>query len=137
VPGAYLDGVPYADGFEENVAFFRLDYLDPDRVELGHCFGALHPLLWLAAGGRGPLPTVDPDAPFFVNANGAYAVLFKDEAFRDFEEAVTAHEGISQLAFVTDSEDAHAEMRSRLGTGRRTMMLYRDFLRHYRRRLRS
>ena len=31
----YLEDHEYADGFEENVSFFRMEYLEPDLVELG------------------------------------------------------------------------------------------------------
>lgn len=49
----YLPDHAYTDGFEENVAFFRMDYLEPDVVELGRQFNAIAPLLWLAAGSVG------------------------------------------------------------------------------------
>ena len=135
VSGTYLDGRPYADGFEENIEFFRLDYLDGDQVELGHCFDSIHPLLWLAAGGRGQRPEAGIGQSFLIAAHSGYAVLFRDDAFRDFEEALSGHEGITHLFFVTDSEEAYVEMRVRVGSGRNTAMLYRDFLRHYRRRV--
>jgi adenine-specific DNA-methyltransferase len=136
IAGVYLDGRRYADGFEENVEFFRLDYLDGDEVELGHCFDSIHPLLWLAAGGRGRRPDLAADTPFLIAPESGYAVLFREEAFSDFEEALAAHDGIGNVSLVTDSEEAFAEMRERIGAGRATVMLYRDFLRHYRRRLR-
>ncbi|MCZ7589353.1 MAG: site-specific DNA-methyltransferase [Gaiella sp.] len=133
-PGAYLDERPYAEGFDENVEFFRLDYLDGEEVELGACFDAVHPLLWLAAGGRGERPEVD--GPFLINPDCGYAVLFEEDAFRDFEEALAGQDAVTHVAFVTDSEEAYAEMRERVGAGRETLMLYRDFLRHYRRQVR-
>jgi adenine-specific DNA-methyltransferase len=135
VPGAYLDGRPYADGFEENVEFFRLDYLDGNNVELGDCFDAIHPLLWLAAGGKEKRPDASK-APFLIDSAGGYAVLFDEDAARDFEEALAAQDGITHVGLVTDSEDAFAEMQERVGVGRKTWMLYHDFLRHYRRRRR-
>lgn len=61
----YLDGHEFTDGFEENVEFYRLDYLDPDRVELGEAFEAIYPALWLIAGGKAPRPgDVDPSKAF-------------------------------------------------------------------------
>lgn len=134
VPGTYLDGTPFADGFAENVEFFRLYYLDGEHVELGACFDAVHPLLWLAAGGRGERP--EANGPFLINVDCGYAVLFDEDAFRDFEEALASQDRITHVAFLTDSEEAYAEMRERVGAGRETLMLYRDFLRHYRRRVR-
>ena len=43
VEGQYEDGTDYAAGFAESVDFFRIDYLDPDEVELGRQFDAIHP----------------------------------------------------------------------------------------------
>lgn len=135
VQGAYLGGRPFAEGFEENVEFFRLDYLDPDEVELGNCFESVHPVLWLAAGGLGGRSEVD-DEPFFINEASGYAILLLEDAFRAFEEALGRREGITHIGFVTDSEEAYVEMLDRVGAERETVMLYRDFLRHYRRRTR-
>ena len=45
VEGEYLDGRPYAQGFEENVEFYSLDYLDVDEVSLGRQLKAIFPLL--------------------------------------------------------------------------------------------
>ena len=56
VPGEY-DGTnksglvrAFADGFDENVEFFRLDFLDPDEVARGDAFKAIVPILWVIAG---------------------------------------------------------------------------------------
>jgi adenine-specific DNA-methyltransferase len=137
VEGTYLDGRLYADGFEENVEFFRLDYLDPDDVELGNCFESIHPLLWLAAGGRGERPAMEKDVDYLLAPECGYAVLFNEDAFRNFEQALQEADGISHVFLATDSDEAYAEMRERLGSSVQTGMLYRDFLRHFRRRLRA
>ena len=52
VRGMYLDGRAYADGIDDNCEYFRLDYVNPDNVELGAVFEALHPLLWMKAGAK-------------------------------------------------------------------------------------
>ncbi len=46
----FTDEFPMAEGFEENVEFFELTYLDPEEVELNGAFNAVAPLLWLRAG---------------------------------------------------------------------------------------
>jgi adenine-specific DNA-methyltransferase len=51
----FIDEFPMAEGFEENVDFFELTYLDPEDVELDVAFNSLAPLIWLRAGGRGPI----------------------------------------------------------------------------------
>ena len=130
----YLGGRAMSDGFEENVEFYGLDYLDRDRVEIGAEFDAIHPLLWLAAGARAKRPKAKQRAKYLVSPECGYAVLFDDSAFRDFEEELAERKEISHVFLITDSEEAYAEMRERLGPGRRTTLLYHDFLRHFRRR---
>jgi adenine-specific DNA-methyltransferase len=133
VAGKYLDGSLYAEGFKENVEFYRLDYLHPDEVELGRAFQAVHPLLWLMAGGRGNRPDeLTPDQSFAVVAEGGYAVLFDDRALREFIAALNGVESVTHLFLVTNSEDAYAEMAEAVGAGYTTRMLYRDYLRSFR-----
>ena len=43
IQGSYLDGRPMCRGFEENVEFFRIDYLDADDIDLGNQFDAILP----------------------------------------------------------------------------------------------
>lgn len=129
----YLGGRHFGEGFEENVEFFRLDYLNTDMIELGQAFDAIHPLLWLAAGGRGDRPqTVDTTQPFFVSEDGGYAVLFDDAALHDLEQQLDGREDISHVYVITDSPDAYAEARATIGYGRETAMLYRDYLQSFR-----
>lgn len=130
----YLDGHPFGEGFEENVEFFRLDYLDGNRVDLGLEFDAIHPLLWLAAGSKGSRPRVKKGDEFLVSSEGGYAVLFDDTAFAELLEALETEPKVTNVFLITDSDEAYTEMRQALGRGRKTMHLYRDFLHHYRRR---
>lgn len=134
VQGSYLDGTPFAQGFDENAAFFRLEYLNPDVIELGDGFDAIHPLLWLAAGGRGPRPmTLDAlSKEWYVSEGGGYAVLFIVAALHDLEQELAGRADITHLYVITDSPDAFAEVREALGQGRQTSMLYRDYLRNFR-----
>jgi adenine-specific DNA-methyltransferase len=133
IEGRYLSGRPYAEGFEENVEFFRLDYLDGDEVELGQGFESVHPLLWLASGARGKRPKVGKTAKYLVAEECGYAVLFDDGAFREFEDALASTGAITHVFLVTDSDDGNAEMRLHLAPELKTTQLYRDFVRHFRR----
>jgi adenine-specific DNA-methyltransferase len=131
IPGEHLDGRPYSDGFAENVEFFRIDYLDPDDVDLGGQFEAIFPSLWLAAGGVGVRPKIkDPD--MLVPIESTYAVLFREEKFRKFIKAIAGREDLTHVWIVTDSEDAFSEMRASLPPHLTTSMLYRDYLRNFR-----
>ncbi|MFZ2114889.1 MAG: site-specific DNA-methyltransferase [Solirubrobacteraceae bacterium] len=133
----YLDGRSFGQGFEENVEFFRLDYLDGDRVDLGLEFEGIHPLLWLAAGARGTRPKVKERQKYLLSPEGGYAILFDDLAFTDFRRELEDEPSVTHVFLISDSDEAYAEMREALGRKRTTMLLYRDFLRHYRRRARS
>lgn len=134
VPGAYLDGRPYAEGLAENAAFFRLDYLDPLAVEAGQAFDAIVPLLWLAAGGVGA-PEYGAETrgqPFTLPDGSTYGVLLRETAFRAFVGALAARADVTHVWLVTDSEASFAEMRSLLPASLTVGMLYRDYLANFR-----
>jgi hypothetical protein len=56
LPGTYSDIEGYekqlrwSKGFEENLEYFRLDFLDHDDVARGEAFKAILPILWLMGG---------------------------------------------------------------------------------------
>ena len=137
IPGNYLDdtgrarGRPLNLGFEENLESFNLDYLDPDDVDLGRQFEAILPSLWLAAGGRGKRGGPEKSGDFMLPRNSNYGVLFKESRFQKFKEALEKRPDVTHGWFVTDSEEAYAEMRSALPKALSTSMLYRDYLRNF------
>ncbi len=134
IPGKHLDalgrprGRPFADGFEENVEFFKLDYLDPDEVDLGRKFDAILPAFWLSAGGIGERESPAKDSDFSIPPNSTYAVLFRESRFRKFKQALEKYPKVTDVWIFTDSEEAFAEMRSELPSGLRVSMLYHDYL---------
>lgn len=129
----YLDGRLWADGFEENCEFFDLVYLNPDQVELGRAFQAVHPLLWLMAGSQGErTDDIKPENPYSVVAEGGYGVLFDEKELPAFIDALNDAPSVRLAFLVTDSEDAYAEMAQAVGAGYVTHMLYRDYLRSFR-----
>lgn len=132
VPKRHINGRPFAQGFEENIEFFRVDYLDPDEVDLGNQFEAILPSLWLSAGGIGPRAIPAGKGEMLVSAEARFAVLFTEEKFRTFAQTVRTHPEITHVWIVTDSEDAFAEMRALLPARLSTSMLYRDYLRNFR-----
>ncbi len=56
----FTDEFPMADGFPANLAYFKLEFLDKDRVALKRAFREILPLLWLKAGAIGPRPELGP-----------------------------------------------------------------------------
>lgn len=129
----YLGGSYFQDGFEENCAFFELRYLDPLRVELGRAFDAIHPTLWMKTGAYGSMPVdIDPYSQWAIAADGGYAILFEEDAIRDFQDELRGHPSVRHVFLVTDSPESYAEMRAHLGAQVATSMLYRDYLRNVR-----
>lgn len=129
VEGSYLDGRAFADGFEENCEFFRLDYLDPDKVELGRSFDALHPLFWLRAGARSARPKkLRSKSGFALVKDAGYAVLFDESTMPELTAAINAEDDITHVFLQTNSEDAYAEMCELLDRDVFTVQLYADYL---------
>jgi adenine-specific DNA-methyltransferase len=138
IPGKHLDpwgrsgGRPFEDGFEENIEFYRLQYLDPDDVDLRRQFKSILPGLWLAAGGKGERDDSPKGTDFTIPKNSTYGVLFRESQFQRFRKALERRPEVTNVWIVTDSEDALAEMRSELASGIRVSMLYHDYLHSFR-----
>ena len=133
VKGDYLlpKIVPMAEGFEENVEFLRLDYLDPLEVELGKQFSELVPALWLAAGGRGKRQGLDLAADFSVASDGTYAFLIRPSGVEGLLSVLKDRADVRYVFVLTDSEDAFAELAEQLPKDLAVRMLPRDYLRSF------
>jgi adenine-specific DNA-methyltransferase len=124
----FTDEFPMADGFEENVAFLELRYLDADDIDLGHAFGDIAPLLWLRAGGQGPIATRVDDAglPVPYVWTDRYGVLFDEDRWRSF---VSARPETATTAFiVTYSPTVFAGIAAELPASMDTIRLYDTYL---------
>ena len=122
-----------AEGFEENVTFAELVYLDPDDVELGLAFAAVAPLLWLRAGAQGPiieecLDTAGRRKPYAWTER--YGVLFNPDRWRSFVEKLPAS---ATTAFVvTDSQAIFAGVNAELPDHLEVVRLYENYLTTFR-----
>jgi adenine-specific DNA-methyltransferase len=124
---------PFAEGFDENVEFYDLQYLDPDDVDLGEQFQSIHPLLWLAAGGLGEREDAPALGDYYIAPSSPYAVLFKPSRLKKFLAAIDNRHDVTHVWVVTDSDEAYAESCEALP--RRvtyTSQLYREYLRTFR-----
>ncbi|HVA88096.1 MAG TPA: DNA methyltransferase, partial [Candidatus Saccharimonadales bacterium] len=124
----FTDEFPMADGFEENVAFLVLRYLDADDIDLGQAFDDIAPLLWLRAGGQGPIAQrVDhPGVPLPYVWTDRYGVLFDEDRWRSF---VSARPETARTAFiVTYSPTVFAGIAAELPTTMDTVRLYDTYL---------
>ena len=120
---------PMADGFEENVEFVKLTYLDPVDVELDRAFAAVAPMLWLRAGGQGSTVAERTDAggdllPFAVADR--YGVLFDPDRWRDFVAALPAD--ARTVFVVTDSAAVFAGVAESLPADLAVVRLYENYL---------
>ncbi len=136
VPGTYLGGRPYANGFEENVEAFRLDYAHRTDVELRRKFESVLPVLWMAAGAIGDVADIKPGAFMLLPDNSAFAVLLNEDHIAEFLIELQGRPDVRHVWLVTDSPQAFARMRSLVTAQsrkkrRKVAMLYKDYLRNF------
>ncbi len=124
---------PMADGFPANCEYFKLGFLDRDRVSLGMQFQEILPLLWLKSGAKGKRPELtDAEIPsMLILPQNGFAVLTEETAFAAFKARLEETDGIQDVYLVTNSESAFREM-SRALPGKDTCQLYRDYLTNFR-----
>ena len=124
-------------GFPANLAYFKLDFLDKDRVELGVAFREVLPMLWLKAGAKGQRPDLAPGAlpEWFVPEDSNFAVLLAEARVKSFVAALRGRTGISKVFVVTDAEEAFRtlsdEVQTAIGAANpqlELVQLYRDYL---------
>lgn len=132
LPGKYLDRKEMQDGFEENLEYFRLDFLDPHEVAYGEKFEAILPILWLMAGAKGERETARGYGKWFIPKRSPYAVLIKEDHFADFKRELQDRPHVTLVFLVTDSEEAFREMSADLPGRPQTKMLYKSYLDNFR-----
>ena len=132
VEGGYkfVDEFPMAEGFEENVEFFKLTYEDPDHVRLGAAFTAIAPLLWVMAGSSGP--RVDKmEGPWALPPGGRYGILFDNDAWPEFAAAVKGAPDLTHAFVVTDSDAVFQQVVAELPDTAQPVRLYESYLRSF------
>jgi adenine-specific DNA-methyltransferase len=132
LPGAYLDGREMSEGFEENVEFMRLEFMDPAAVARGDAFEAILPILWLMAGARGTRDNSRGTQPWFAPKTSPFAVLIQEKEFQKFRAKLTNRPDIEWVSLVTDSEENFALMRRSLGRKYECVQLYKSYLENFR-----
>lgn len=132
IPGDYLSGRAISEGFDENLEYFRMDFLDPDEVARGDAFKAILPILWLVAGCRGEREDSKGSTPWFMPKNSPFAVLIQEKQFRAFRGALADRKDIKWLFVVTDSEENFSQMRRTLGRRYECVQLYKSYLENFR-----
>lgn len=126
--GKYLDGRAMSEGFEENVQYLRLDFLDPADVGRGEKYEAILPILWMMAGASGDLELSKGLGKHHFPKGARFCVLIREDYFKEFAAKLAARPDITHVFLVTDSVEAFHEMASHVGKGRRCVQLYKSYL---------
>ena len=118
-----------SDGFEANVEYFRLGFVDKNSVSLGRQFKQILPLLWLKSGAVGARPELDgeDDPEMMICPENEFAILVDETRFGEFSEIVNRDYKIKTVYFVTNSEDSFREMSDGIRADF-TYQLYRDYV---------
>ena len=132
LPGEYLNGRSLGDGFEENLEYFRLGFLDPSEVARGDAFQAILPILWMIAGCRGKRGDSKGSQPWFIPEHSPFAVLIQEKEFRAFRTRLSERKDVEWVFLVTDSEENFALMRRALGMRVQCLQLYKSYLKNFR-----
>jgi adenine-specific DNA-methyltransferase len=132
VPGSYIDGRSYADGFAENVQYVELKFLDPTDVALGEEFQAILPILWIMADAAGSPELSKGSTAWFIPKKNPFAVLIRERKFAEFQEALKDRNDITHVFLVTNSEESFREMTQLLPRRVKTRMLYKSYLDNFR-----
>jgi len=130
--GDYLHGHAMREGFDENIEYFRLDFLDPDEVARGEAFKAILPILWMVAGCRGEREDSKGSTPWFIPKHSPFAVLIQEKQFRTFREKLAERKDIEWVFLITDSEENFSQMRRTLGRKYECHQLYKSYLENFR-----
>jgi adenine-specific DNA-methyltransferase len=125
-------------GFAANLAYFKLEFLEKERVSLRRAFREILPLLWLKAGAVGPRPELkrgDPEPALFAPAASNFVVLLDETRLGQLLTALQARTGFSHVFIVSDADESFKTMafdvREAVGKaspGLQVVQLYRDYL---------
>lgn len=131
IKGSYkfTDEFPIAEGIDEAVEFLELRYLDIEDVELDLAFQSVASLLWMRAGGRGPVIDQRCDQngnPKAFESSARYGVLFDPDSWRGFVDDLP--ESVETVFVVTDSPSVFASVAAELPSNVDVVRLYENYL---------
>lgn len=127
-----------SEGFAANLAYFKLDFLDKERVSLRRAFREILPLLWLKAGAVGPRPELkrgEPEPALFVPEPNNFVVLLDETRMSRLLKVLKSRMGLSHVFIVTDADESFktmaqdvCEVAEKTNPGLQVVQLYRDYL---------
>ena len=129
---------PMSAGFAANLAYFKLDFLERERVSLRRAFREILPLLWLKAGALGPQPELkrgEPEPVLFAPEGSNFVVLLDEIRMGRLLKSLEGRTGLSQVFIVTDADESFKtmtqdvrEVAGKANPGLVVVQLYRDYL---------
>ena len=124
---------PISVGLSANLEYFKLDFLEKDKVALGRRFREILPILWLRAGAIGPRPSLVKNnkiSGVFIPKQNNFAVLIDETQFNSFLKILAEKHYITHVFIVTDSEEAFQEMSAQIDVPN-VIQLYQDYLENF------
>lgn len=118
--------IPMADGFAANAAYYKLTFLDKEKVSLGTQLEKLLPILWMKAGAHGVCPTHVEDE-YTVFAENKMAILNDEFAIDELKATLQDKPEVETVYIIDDSEENYRTLAASLHV-RQTYQLYRDYL---------
>jgi adenine-specific DNA-methyltransferase len=129
---------PMSAGFAANLAYFKLDFLERERVSLRRAFREILPLLWLKAGAEGPRPELkrtEPEPALLVPEGSNFVVLLDESRLGRLLKTLDGRADVSHVFIVTDADEAFKtmaqdvrEVAAKANPGLQVVQLYRDYL---------
>lgn len=118
--------IPMADGFTANAAYYKLTFLDKDKVSLGTQLEKLLPILWMKAGAHGVCP-MNVESEYSVYPENKMAILNDEFAIGELKTALRDHPSVETVYVIDDSEENYRTLAASLHV-KQTYQLYRDYL---------
>ncbi len=129
---------PMSAGFPANLAYFKLDFLERERVSLRRAFREILPLLWLKAGAIGARPELkrgEPEPVLFAPEGSNFVVLLDETRMGRLLKSLEGRTGLVQVFIVTDADESFKtmaqdvrEVAGKTNPGLAVVQLYRDYL---------
>lgn len=130
--------LPMSAGFKTNLAYFKLDFLDKNRVTLRQAFREILPLLWLKSGSVGlrpELPYEVPEPSIFAPDGNNFIVLLEESRLNHLMRALEERTDLSHVFIVTDADESFKAMAAEIkasydnkNPNLSVVQLYRDYL---------
>jgi len=130
--------LPMSEGFAANLAYFKLDFLEKERVSLRQAFREILPLLWLKAGAIGPRPELkhgEPEPALFAPEDSNFAVLLEETRMSRLLKVLDGRTDLSHIFIITDADESFKYMAQdlydligKVNPRLQVVQLYRDYL---------